>query len=419
MWTSAPLGIVAPRPRNGEPFAPEDDVWLLNLDMVESQTGRIIEKTRGPVDSAGSSTAKFEPEDVLYSKLRPYLNKVVVPDEPGLSTTELVALRPSAVLDRYYLAYYLRSPSFVSWANANTAGAKMPRVVMELFWSHEIPLPPPSEQRRIVDFLDQADRLRQIRAKADSKAERILPALFIKMFGNSREDWRCKRLDKLLLDEKGALQSGPFGTHLHNSDFIDSGEVLAVGIDNVTDSGFVVGRGRRISRDKHSQLERFTLKSGDVLITIMGTIGRCCVFPIMEEDAICTKHVYRIQVGPELLPEYLAGAIRYSPDVRRQLGASSTGQIVSGITSKHLKALTLVVPPRSLQRRYRAIEAQVTAKRDALDSSAQKLDILFNTLMHRAFTGDLTAGWREAHMAEMLQEMEHQAKALARTEVIS
>ena len=60
----------------------------------------------------------------------------------------------------------------------------MPRVVMDCFWEHEAPIPSPKEQSRIVELLDEADRLRRLRREADTKASRILPALFLKMFGD-------------------------------------------------------------------------------------------------------------------------------------------------------------------------------------------------------------------------------------------
>ena len=104
-------------------------VWLLNLDMVEKDTGRVIDKQRVDRTDIGQSTVPFDSEMVLYSKLRPNLNKVVLPDEPGYATSELLPLKVNrSVLDRRYLAYLLRSKSFVDLAVSSTAGSKMPRV---------------------------------------------------------------------------------------------------------------------------------------------------------------------------------------------------------------------------------------------------------------------------------------------------
>ena len=187
-----------------------------------------------------------------------------------------------------------------------------------------------------------------------------------------------------------------------------------VGIDNVQDSGFDLGRNRRITAEKYSELRKFTLKPGDVLVTIMGSIGRTCVFPEKAGPAICSKHVYRIQVDRQKLhPDYLCDSFRFAPEVRAALGASVTGQIVAGITSASLRKLVIRRPPLPLQQEYAQLKKALSDIAAARVKAKNLIDRLFDRLLHRAFTGDLTASWREAHMKELLQEMEHQEKALA------
>jgi type I restriction enzyme S subunit len=251
---------------------------------------------------------------------------------------------------------------------------------------------------------------------ADAKADRILPALFYKMFGDPATNprlWDGVPLRRLLRNNKGALQSGPFGSNLHNSDFVNDGAVLVVGIDNVHDSGFQIGRNRRITWEKYQELRKYKLETNDVLITIMGTVGRACIFPEWIGEAICTKHVYRIQTNQNLLaPEYLCASIRFSPAIRAQLGSSITGQIVDAITSRNLKELIVDVPPIDLQRLFaqskKVLDDEAVRRKD----SKSKLDSLFDVLLHHAFCGELTAKWREGHMNELLAEMEEQAKYL-------
>ena len=280
----------------------------------------------------------------------------------------------------------------------------------------KVPFPPVAEQGRIVEILDQAEALRKKRAEADAKAERILPALFYTMFGDpvtNSKGWDRTPLKKLLRKKKGALQSGPFGSNLHNSDFVEDGTVLAVGIDNVHDSGFQIGRNRRISAGKYQQLKKYQLEPGDVLITIMGTVGRACVFPEWAGEAICTKHVYRIQTDRNFLdPEYLCASIRFSSVVRAQLGSSVTGQIVDAITSKDLVELLVDVPPPGIQNLFAQIKELIDHVAMRLREVKLRLDQLFSDLLHGAFSGDLTAKWREEHMEELLEEMRERAKVL-------
>ena len=133
-------------------------VWLLNLDMIESNTGKVIEKVYETSDNT-LSVQPFDEDNVLFSKLRPYLNKVVVPDEYGLATTELVPLRPNQeVLNKVFLSYLLRSQQFVTFANKISGGTKMPRMPLAELRNFKCILPPMSEQLKFVSIAKQADK---------------------------------------------------------------------------------------------------------------------------------------------------------------------------------------------------------------------------------------------------------------------
>lgn len=352
-----------------------------------------------------------EPGDVLLS-IRAPVGPTNVAVERCCIGRGLAAIRAQPdVLDQRYLRYVLRfkEKDLARRGQGSTFDA-IGRADVEQI---AIPLPPVSEQRRIVDILDQADSLRRLRAEADSKADRVVPALYRNLFVNRASDWPREALGTRLRKSKGSLQSGPFGSHLHNSDFVESGPVQVVGIDNVLDGEFSEGRDRRITAEKYEELKKYTLESGDVLVTIMGTVGRCCVFPQLKEPAICTKHVYRIQVDEQLDPEYVSAAIRFDPSVTGQLGASITGQIVAAITSDDIRRLTLLIPSSELQQSFAAcVRASAQQRAERRRTSAQ-LDRLFQTLLRGAFSGRLTARWRDGQTNELLKEMEHQAKALA------
>ena len=133
--------------------------WLLNLDMVESNSGRIIEKVYVAEDEIGQSTTTFSSKYVLYSKLRPYLNKVVVPDDDGYATTELIPLLPNRqLLTQLYLAQLLRGDEFLAYISTQVSGTKMPRVAMNVFWNFDVMLPPLDLQEQFAAFVRQSDK---------------------------------------------------------------------------------------------------------------------------------------------------------------------------------------------------------------------------------------------------------------------
>jgi type I restriction enzyme S subunit len=411
-----PTGQRDPREMPYRPFK-YVDISSVDKDLKAIvQTQEVIGK-----DAPGRARKVISADDVLVSTVRPNLNAVaVVPSELDgqIASTGFCVLRPNpSVVSARYLFYRALTEDFIGYLTARMRGANYPAVTDEVVRKATIPLPPLSEQRRIVEILDQANALRKKRAKADAKAEHILSALFYRMFGDlgtNPHGWDRLPLKKLLRDNKSALQSGPFGSNLHNSDFVSEGTVFVVGIDNVHDTGFQIGRNRHITWEKYQGLKKYKLETGDVLITIMGTVGRVCIFPEWIDEAICTKHVYRIQTNQQLLdPEYLCSSIRFSPLIRAQLGASITGQIVKAITSKDLKELIVDVPIIDLQRRFAHLKKFLDDETMRRKDSRSKLDSLFDVLLQRSFSGELTTRWRESHMKELLAEMNEQAKYLA------
>ena len=148
-----------------------DEIWLLNLDAVEAQTGTVLFKHRVQSEEINASTVYFTTENVLYSKLRPYLNKVVMPDEDGVATSEMIPMYPLADrLNRAYLCYWLRSDAFVKHISEKVAGAKMPRVSMDYFRSLSIELPPLELQEQFAAFVEQTDKSKFVVQKALDEA---------------------------------------------------------------------------------------------------------------------------------------------------------------------------------------------------------------------------------------------------------
>ena len=158
-WSTESMENVAPIVNYKGEF--HEEVWLLNLDMVEAQTGRIIDYLIVTEDEVGNSTCTFDTSNVLYSKLRPYLNKVVIPNRCGYATSELVPLQPvNTKINREYLAFMLRNDEFVNMINEKVAGAKMPRVSMNDFRKFDVPVPPIELQNQFADFVNQVDKLK-------------------------------------------------------------------------------------------------------------------------------------------------------------------------------------------------------------------------------------------------------------------
>ena len=163
-WKTAKIKDVAPEMPSKEQLSGK--IWLLNLDMIESNTGKVIEKVYEDVENA-LSVQFFDEWNVLFSKLRPYLNKVVIPDEPGMATTELVPLHPEpSKLHKVFLSHLLRSDQFVNYANDIAGGTKMPRMPLSELRIFDCILPPMDKQLEFVFLAEQADKSKSVIQKA-------------------------------------------------------------------------------------------------------------------------------------------------------------------------------------------------------------------------------------------------------------
>ena len=132
-----------------------DSAWILDLEDIEKNSGIVLQKVRQGERNAGSTKHRFHKGQVLYSKLRPYLNKVVLADEDGYCTSEILPLEFDRNILPQYARYFLMSPTFLRYANKCSYGVKMPRLGTADGKKAIILVPPLEEQKRIVIAIEQ------------------------------------------------------------------------------------------------------------------------------------------------------------------------------------------------------------------------------------------------------------------------
>lgn len=155
IWTRLGEVVNYSGSRKVSPDEIHEDSWLLDLEDIEKDTSRIIAKKTFADKNSQSTKAKFKAGDVLYGKLRPYLNKVVVADSDGFCTTEIVPLQPYKGVIPEYIKYVLKRPDFLNYVNSKTYGINLPRLGTEDGRRAIFPLPPLAEQKRIVEKCDR------------------------------------------------------------------------------------------------------------------------------------------------------------------------------------------------------------------------------------------------------------------------
>ena len=246
----------------------------------------------------------------------------------------------------------------------------VPGLNRENAYRHPILLPPLDEQRRIAEVLRSVDRFIQLTAETLAAAQSAKNAALAAVLG---EAWPETTVEELLATTRYPMRSGPFGSALLKSELVTTG-VPFLGIDNVQVERFVPTYKRFISQEKYRELARYTVYPGDVMVTIMGTVGRCCVVPPDVGTAISSKHVWTLTLDAERYsPSLLAWQINYAPWVLDQLSGSSQGGIMSAISSGTLRGLVVPLPPptelREIEQLLLSCNATISALEAELESA--------------------------------------------------
>jgi type I restriction enzyme S subunit len=278
----------------------------------------------------------------------------------------------------------------VEKANSLAAGANLPRLSPSSLEDLEIPLPPLDEQCRIANILDRADALRAKRRAALARLDELTQAIFVEMFGDPvRRGWAIAKVADIVDQHRGGIRTGPFGSQLLHSEFVESG-IAVLGIDNAVSNEFAWGERRFISLEKYKSLERYTVMPGDVLITIMGTCGRCAVVPDGIPTAINTKHLCCITTDrTKCLPDFLHAYFLQHPLARDYLARTAKGAIMDGLNMGLIKDMPIPLAPIPLQREFVERAGTLLRQKCRMRLWQSRADVLFASLQDRAFRGAL------------------------------
>ena len=274
----------------------------------------------------------------------------------------------------------------------------------------EIPFPvvAPSEQFRIVELLDEADHLRRLRREADVKASRILPTLFERTFGKPFQDehWPVLPLSELL----STIRNGTTADQNTNCKGypVTRIETISVGVINP--------RRVRYVDMTYEEAARWLLQNGDILFSHINSethIGKTAIYQGSPEHLVHGMNLLLLRPDAVRIdPTYLF-ALLNTPEVRtfyRSRCKRAVNQ--ASLNQKDIGSLPVPLPPLQAQQDFGTLSRRIETVLGNESIAAEKLDELFEIILRQAFSGQLTAQWRKAHMQELLTEMAHQARAL-------
>lgn len=288
--------------------------------------------------------------------------------------------------DLGFLVHYINSINLEPFIT----GSAQPKLNKKNLDAIEIPLPPLDEQKRIAAILDKADVIRRKRQQAIKLADDFLRSVFLDMFGDlETKGWEITTVEKVAESTKGSMRTGPFGSQLLHSEFVEKG-IAVLGIDNAVENKFKWGKQRFITEEKYQQLKRYTVKPDDVIITIMGTCGRCAVVPEGIPTSINTKHICCITLDKDkCLSSFLHSYFLYHPDCQKYLATNTKGAIMAGLNMGIVKGIPVPLVPLSLQVKYDFIVKQLNELSEGLSEHKENGNSLFNSLSQKVFAGEL------------------------------
>ena len=375
-----------------------DDMWSLDLEDIQKESGAILTRTTASERKITGDKVLFYKGQVLYSKLRPYLKKILIAPDNGICTPELVPFNTYLVYANY-IVYVLRSPHIDYVVNSVTYGVKMPRVGTETMVNLLIPLPPLSEQKRIVAKIEELlpligryavayEKLEQFNAKfpEDMKKSILQYAIQGKLVeqrpeeGTGEELYQQIQAEKQhLIAEKKIKKEKPLPEIAENEIPFDIPESWKwVRLNNIAesivdcphstpkyldmeteyctiDTNCIDGKGditkwRYVDADTYTaRIARLTPQKDDIVYTREGSICRAAILP--EGPKVCLgQRVMLIRSANGVFPQFIRRLLM-SPMVIRKLTEQQKGIGAKHVNVSDVCNLILPLPPLAEQER--------------------------------------------------------------------
>jgi type I restriction enzyme, S subunit len=366
---------------------PAGDVRLIQLADVGD--GSYVDRSARFLTSQKARELKctfLEPGDILIARMPDPIGRACV--FPGderrcVTVVDVCIVRPSRDVDRRWLVHAINSPTSRRQINRHIKGATRERISRTNLGTIELDVPSVvTEQRRVADILDKADAIRRKRKEAIALTADLLRSVFLEMFGdpvNNPKGWPVKPLGQLL----AFLTSGSRGWAEHYS---VAGDVF-LRIQNVKQDRLDLSDVAFVRAPDSAEARRTQTYPGDVLLSITADLGRTAVVPESLERAFINQHLAILRprgVNPEYLSSFLT-----SEGGQQQVRRLNKGGVKAGLNFDDVRSVGVLLPPDDLQRAFADAKAQIRRLENRYAATGHQGNELFQSLMARAFSGEL------------------------------
>ncbi|HCS29230.1 MAG TPA: hypothetical protein DIW43_17365 [Spongiibacteraceae bacterium] len=334
--------------------------------------------------------------DILYTISGTIGRSAIVKasDLPLLMNTSVVRFRSlTPDLDSNFVYYYFKTTSFINELLGHSTGTAIKNVGPSHLQKMNISYPPIPEQKRIVAILDQAFAyIEQARAKTEQNlknARELFECYLQQVFSPSGEGW-----EKTTLGEATeGVYTGPFGSLLHKSDYVENGVPL-VNPAHITNTGIEVDHRKTVDPKTAQRLSAYIMREGDIVIGRRGEMGRCAIISANEDGFLCGTGSFYIKASNRCDGEYLVRYLR-SEICKARLERISGGAVMPNLSNSDLSNLSIHLPSVGKQREISDLIDKLSQQIENVISVYLKklaaLDELKKSILQKAFTGQLTA----------------------------
>lgn len=343
-----------PSRNNTEYWNTKEHKWISIADLTK--TGKYISETKECLSDCAidDSGIKVIPANTVVMSFKLSIGKTAITAEDMYSNEAIMAFHDKHVVEILpeYIYYMFKYKNWDEGSNKAVMGKTLNKATLS---EVEIDICSLEEQREIVKVLDKMMTVLGSRETELSLLDDLIKARFVEMFEDKEKAWPVVTIADICKDSR----TGPFGSALHHDEFVNEG-IFVLGIDNAVENKFSYNRMRYITEDKYQQLKRYTVYPGDVIITIMGTVGRSAVIPKDMPKAINTKHLACLTPNAGVVDSYfLCNAFQIHPDIKQQLRGQTKGAIMDGLNLTIIKGLKFRLPPLELQKQFLEFYNQV------------------------------------------------------------